>query len=124
VCVKPSVLQGFGGFRFGWIILRFEIGFFGYRAQPSGLRPYPRSSDFEFSHSLVNTTLWLTARRDRVRRLRDHCAPESVSWVCQNINRAGSTHLAARRLGISYCEGRHPRVVGFALKMPVKLSRY
>jgi hypothetical protein len=42
------------------IILRFEIGLFGYRAQPSGLHPHPKFSDFEFSHSLVNTTQWLT----------------------------------------------------------------
>jgi hypothetical protein len=53
--------KGLAAFAFGWTILRFEFRLFGYQAQPSGLRPHPAFSDFEFSHSLVNTTRWLTA---------------------------------------------------------------
>src|ERR1035437_6150326 len=61
-CAKPAVLEAFRGLWLGPAILRFEIRLFGYQVQPSGLQPHPAFSGSELSHSLVNTTQWLTGR--------------------------------------------------------------
>src|SRR5450759_2764692 len=80
-CAKPSVLQGFGDFPPGIAFLRFGNWWLGYRAQPSGLRRHPAFSPFEFSHSLVNITQWLTAGASLLTALpgnRTACRPRTL----------------------------------------------
>jgi hypothetical protein len=54
---------------------------FGCRVQPSGLRPHSAFSAFEFSHSLVNITQWLTARAAILRRTAGYTGPGNPARI-------------------------------------------
>jgi hypothetical protein len=104
---SPMSLQVFDDLSHGKIILRFENLRFGCRVQPSGLRPHSAFSAFEFSHSLVNITQWLTAN------MRKHVAFLFARTV---VYGAFAPVNGTRRRAISFVRGVGSDF-GFALRI-------